>query len=142
MAHSTRHTGALESAFRFWASRVSAEQDEASLATERKYWRAVDFGDGNTLAKMWNEGFDVNKRHPVTHQTALQDLAAGDARPAIRVLLKRGDVDFLVKDHEGGLPSQLAFVFGDDPPLARVLARRERLQAQEQDVLLKCTPVR
>ncbi len=76
----------------------------------------------------------VNYMDPVDHATALHYIAAYRARPALRLLIKSGKCDFLVRDGQGRLPSQLAREFGRDDAMARLLLIKEIRQAQAQGI--------
>jgi ankyrin repeat protein len=76
----------------------------------------------------------VNHRDLVDHATALHYVAAYRARPALRVILKSGKCDFLVRDGQGRLPSQLARELGRDAAMARLLLIKEIQQAQAQGI--------
>jgi ankyrin repeat protein len=65
--------------------------------------------------------------------TALHYVAAYRARPALRVLLKSGKSDFLMRDGKGRLPSQ-AREFGRDDAMARLLMIKEMRQAQARGI--------
>jgi hypothetical protein len=52
----------------------------------------------------------------------------------MRVLLAHKDCDFLVRDKQGRLPSEMAYLYGRDPALARLLGNKERKQAAEKRI--------
>jgi hypothetical protein len=62
------------------------------------------------------------------------DAAAYGARPALRVLLNSGGCDFLVRDWEGRLPSEIAREYGRDREMARRLLVEEMRQARRQGI--------
>jgi hypothetical protein len=62
------------------------------------------------------------------------DSAAYGARPALRVLLNSGGCDFLVRDWEGRLPSEIAREYGHDRAIARLLLIKEVRQARAQGI--------
>ena len=83
------------------------------------YFHAIDRGNARRLKEVLDKGFPVNYFSPVSGETALHSLAAGGARPAIRVLLTYKNIDFLARDKMGRLSSELAYPYGNDPALAR-----------------------
>ena len=104
------------------------------------YYKALDRGDARKLKEVFDKGFPVNIPNPVSGGTALHSLAAGGARPAIRLLLTYKDPDFLVRDNKGRLPSEMAYLYGHDPALARLLGNKERKQAEMQGIKLTRRP--
>ena len=52
----------------------------------------------------------------------------------MRVILKSGKCDFLIRDGQGRLPSQLAREYGHDDAMARLLLIKEIQQAQAQGI--------
>ena len=63
-----------------------------------------------------------------TGETALHAAAGSRARPAIRVLVQHWP-DFLIRDRQGRLASELAYLYGEDPAMAHLLGIRERKNA-------------
>lgn len=107
----------------------------------RDFLIATERGNPDTLRIYLDAGIDVNYQDPKTGQTALHVLAAAQARQAIRVLLASGKCDFLIRDKRGRLASELAYMFGEDPALARLLGNKERKQAEAQGIKLTRRPV-
>jgi len=58
----------------------------------------------------------------------------------LRGLLKTGDCDFLLRDNRGRLPSEMAYLYGEDVAVARLLGNKERKQAKEQGIKLTRRP--
>lgn len=104
------------------------------------YYEAVARGNPHKLKQVLDKGFPINFQNPETDETALHSLAAGGARAAIRVLLAHADCDFLIRDKQGRLASELAYLYGRDPALARLLGNKERKQAQAQGIKLTHRP--
>jgi hypothetical protein len=73
--------------------------------------------------------FDRSDQAGVLHY-----IAAYGARPSLRVMLKSGRCDFLLRDGRGRLPSELAREFGHDDAMARLLLIKEMRQAQAQGI--------
>lgn len=86
------------------------------------------------LQRLINRNAPVNFIDPHDHATALHYIAAYRARPALRVILKSGKCDFLIRDGQGRLPSQLAREYGHDVAMARLLLIKEIQQAQAQGI--------
>lgn len=117
--------------------RGTPEIREANFpALARRYLRAAARGNPETLKIFLSAGMDVNFSADDTGLTALHIAAAGGARPLIRMLLREQRINLLTRDHEGRLPSELAFVLGRDPVLARFLRLKERYAANERGLVL------
>ena len=86
------------------------------------------------LQRLLDQNAPVNFIDPVDHAAALHYIAAYRARPALRVILKSGKCDFLIRDGQGRLPSQLAREYGHDDAMARLLLIKEVQQAQAQGI--------
>jgi ankyrin repeat protein len=97
---------------------------------------AAEDGDGRILQTMAAQGAPVNYHDPRNGATALHYTASQGARPALRALLKTGKCDFLARDNQGRLASELAGVFGRDLVMERLLLTKAIRQAGEQGVPL------
>jgi len=86
------------------------------------------------LQRLLDRNAPVNYPDPWDQSTALHYIAAYRARPALRILLKSGKCDFLIRDGQGRLPSQLAREYGHDDAMARLLLIKEVQQAQAQGI--------
>ncbi len=86
------------------------------------------------LQRLIDRNAPVNFIDPHDRATALHYIAAYRARPALRVILKTGKCDFLIRDGQGRLPSQLAREYGHDDAMARLLLIKEIRQAQAQGI--------
>jgi len=111
---------------------------------ERKLYRdflsAAERGNPQTLQIYLDTGIDVNFQDPKTGQTALHVSSASRAREAVRVLLASGKCDYLIRDRRGRLASELAYLYGEDPALARLLGNKERKQAERYGMKLTRKP--
>jgi ankyrin repeat protein len=83
------------------------------------------------MSELLEEGAPISMQD---HGTALHYVAAYGARAALRVLLKSGECNYLVRDRKGRLPSQLAREFGHDDAMARLLIIKEMRQAQAEGI--------
>jgi ankyrin repeat protein len=86
------------------------------------------------LQRLLDRNAPVNYPDPWDQATALHYIAAYRARPALRILLKSGKCDFLIRDGQGRLPSQLAREYGHDDAMARLLLIKEIRQAQARGI--------
>ena len=90
--------------------------------------------NASKLQQLLDQNAPVDFSDPSHHATALHYIAAYGARPALRVVLKSAECDFLVRDREGRLPSELAREYGHDDAMARLLLIKEMRQAQAQGI--------
>lgn len=102
----------------------------------RRFLRAAREGDDRRLDRLIAKGAPVNSRDPATGATALHYAAAYGARGALRVLLRSGKCDFLIRDKYDRLPSELAGLYGHDPVMARLLLKKEVQQARDRKLEL------
>lgn len=105
-----------------------------------KFLRTAERGNPERLQAFIDNGFPVSYQCPTTGETALHVVSASKARKALRVLLKTNHCDFLLRDKKGRLASEMAFVYGDDPAVARLLRIKERKQAAVQGIKLTRRP--
>jgi ankyrin repeat protein len=117
-----------------------ADKAEQMLALGAAFLRAAERGDAARLRTFLEEGFPVTFRDPETGETAFHIAAACRARDALRVLLQSPDCDFLLRDEQGRLPSEMAYIYGEDPAAARLLARKEKQQARHRNIRLTRRP--
>jgi ankyrin repeat protein len=103
----------------------------------RQFVQAARECNARKLQLLLDQDAPVNYKDPSDKMTALHYIAAYRARPALRVLLKSGKCDFLIRDGQGRLPSQLAREFGRDDAMARLLLIKEIRQAQAQNIDLE-----
>jgi ankyrin repeat protein len=97
---------------------------------------AAQRGDATSMQLLIDDGALVNQQDKQTGATSLHYAAAYHARAALRVLLKSGKCDFLIRDKAGRLASEMAGVYGNDPAVARLLRRKELAQARGQGIVL------
>ena len=102
---------------------------------------AAQRGDAMSMQGIITSGASVNFQDRQTGATALHYAAAYGSRASLRVLLASGKCDFLVRDKAGRLASEMAGVYADDPAVARLLRRKERLQADSRGITLTRRPV-
>ena len=79
-------------------------------------------------------------KRPRWGDTVLHIAATRNARDVVRILVESGKCDYLIRDRQGNLPSTIAYVYGRNPALARLLSIKEKHQAEEQGIPLKYRP--
>ena len=67
--------------------------------------------------------------------TALHWAAACSARPCLRILVNSAKCSYLLKDKNGRFASELAFEYGRDYAVGRLLMKKEAEQAVKDGVL-------
>lgn len=98
------------------------------------FLKAAERGNKKNVQKYIDEGISVNFQDPLTGETALHIAAACHARKVLRVLLKTDQCDFLLRDKQGRLASEMAFLYGRDVAVARLLGKKERKQGEAQGI--------
>lgn len=106
----------------------------------RQFLQAAERGNAPVVGAYIEEGFPPNFQDRLTLETALHVAAAARARRVLRVLLDCGLCNFLLRDKGGRLASELAYLFGQDPAVARLLGVKERKQAEAQGIKLTRRP--
>lgn len=130
----------------FWESvQIATKHSDQPLATacERalsrlgKDWLdAARCGDAAAVRAYIEEGFPIWYRDRRTGEHALHAAAGSQARVILRVLLPRW-VGFLVRDRQGRLASELAYLYGEDPAMARLLGGKERKEGESTSTLVR-----
>jgi ankyrin repeat protein len=113
---------------------VDPEKAEQYTKAGVEFLKAAKRGDADRLKQLLDQDAPVNFLDRADHATALHYIAAYDARPALRVVLKSDKCDFLIRDRAGRLPSELAREYGRDGAMARLLLIKEMRQAQAQGI--------
>lgn len=121
-------------------SAPAAEKEQKLPRLGREFLRACERGLPAAIRIFLNEGMPVNYQDSQTGQTALHAASATRAREAVRALLATGKCDFLIRDNKGRLSSEMAYLYGRDPALARLLGNKERKQAEAQGIKLTRRP--
>ncbi|MGQ4878897.1 ankyrin repeat domain-containing protein [Billgrantia sp. LNSP4103-1] len=119
---------------------VHDKEGKHTLAYEmlgREFLQAVERGNPDTVEAYVEAGMPVNYQDVKTGQSALHIAAAARARQAVRVLARQPGCNFILRDRQGRLPSELAYAFGNDPALSRYLTIREFRQAKAENKILK-----
>ena len=121
----------------------SAKQDAAKPSQGnrdpiRRFFEAVVTADIELLhAEYADMGANINVQQPNTLATALHYGAAYRSRRVIKWLIGFKELDYLVRDREGRLPSVLAHEVANDPVIGRFLAKKENEQARAQGVEIR-----
>jgi ankyrin repeat protein len=116
------------------------EQVELVMLVDRfvdlgeQFLAAAEDADPKQLESLAARAAPVNYRDPRNGATALHYVASQGARPAFRALLKIGRCDFLVRDNQERLASELAGTYGQDLAMERLLLKKEIRQARETGV--------
>ena len=121
---------------------TKAEQDldwQASQQTDMTYEElgralldAAFSGNPDTITELITKGVDINFECPSSKARALHLAASNNAIFAIDVLMKDSNLDYLVKDRHGRLPSALAIEVADNHELGERLMQAETKQASER----------
>lgn len=117
-----------------WMREAGRAPEAVSLG--REFLRAAEHGDEQSVRVFLMAGFPANWQDPDTGESALHVAAGSKARMVMRLLVETGFCDYLLRDAQGRLASELAYVHGEDPALARLLGNKERKQAEEQGITL------
>ncbi|MEZ5551521.1 MAG: hypothetical protein R3E82_11570 [Pseudomonadales bacterium] len=104
--------------------------DDLDIAGEQLL-DAVLNGDSADVEQAIASGAPLDYAMPDTGATALHLAASIASRGAIRALLRAEEnLSFCVRDHEGRFPSEIAYLYGRDVAMARLLARKEKKEAR------------
>jgi len=99
----------------------------------RDLMNAVKAGDAVAVRDAIHNRADANVQDE-DGMTALHYAAAYNARPCLRVLLKIGKLNYLIRDKKGRYASELAFEYGKDYAVGRLLAKKEAEQAESEGI--------
>ncbi|MGA7178908.1 MAG: ankyrin repeat domain-containing protein [Thiobacillaceae bacterium] len=114
--------------------------DRAMNALGREFLKAAERGNAPMVGAFIEEGFPTNYQDRQSEETALHISAAVHARKVLRVLIESGLCNYLLRDKGGRLASELAYLFGHDPAVARLLGIKECKQAEAQGITLTRRP--
>lgn len=103
--------------------------ERARLRLCRAFMEAARHGDAQGVARGIEKGVDINYQDPRSLQTALHGAAATSGRDVVRLLVATNKCDYLLRDGQGRLASELAEKFGTYPAVTRLLKIKERQQA-------------
>ncbi len=110
---------------------------ERALSRLGKDWlEAARCGDAAAVRAYVEEGFPIWYRDRRTGENALHAAAGSQARTILRVLLPRW-VGYLARDRQGRLASELAYLYGEDPAMARLLGSKERKEGESTSTVVR-----
>jgi len=110
---------------------------ERALSRLGKDWLdAARCGDAAAVRAYIEEGFPIWYRDRRTGENALHAAAGSQARTILRLLLPRW-AGFLVRDRQGRLASELAYLYGEDPAMARLLGSKERKEGESTSTVVR-----
>jgi len=96
---------------------------------------AVKAADTNIVRLQVETGnININYQDEVG-MTALHYAAAYDARPCLRILVGSGKCNYLLRDKKGRSASELAFEYGKDYAVGRLLMMKEAQQAVKEGIV-------
>ena len=98
---------------------------------------AAENAEPEQIDDLIKQGVFINYHDPRNGATALHYVAARGARPALRALLKSGELDFLAREDRGRLASTLAGTHGRDLAMERFLLTKAIRQARENGIPLR-----
>lgn len=99
-----------------------------------EFTQAARLGDARWGEILLEQGAEPNAVDPVSRLAAVHFVAGGDAQAFFELLAARDDVDFLVRDPQGRLPSVIAFEC-DFYELGEVLVEKEIDQAEKSGLV-------
>jgi hypothetical protein len=115
------------------------ERDISMMGND--FLKAAEQGNSAKIQAMLADGFSVNYQDPDTGDTALIRAAECQARGVLRVLFETEGLDYLKRDNQGRLASEVAFVYGEDPAAARLLGIKERKQGDAKGIKVTRRPL-
>jgi Ankyrin repeats (many copies) len=110
---------------------------DSFISLGEKFLAAAEDADPERLEALAAQGAPVNYHDPRNGLTALHYVAAQGARRAFRALLRIGGLDFLARDDQGRLASEMAGAYGRNLAMERLLFRKEIQQAREKGIPLE-----
>lgn len=85
-------------------------------------------------------GFPANAQCQRTGFTPLHMAATSRAKKVIARLMQKDDIDYLLRDNQGRLASELAFIYGNDPELSESIALKEVAQGDARGIKVTRRP--
>ena len=110
------------------------EEGMSEKTTDMEFLYAVCEGNLRKVNQLIDAVEDINIRVAGTGGSALHMIAKYQLKDIFKVLRQRTDLDYLARDHEGRLPSQLAMSSEENVGLGALLIKLERQQAIKQGV--------
>lgn len=113
---------------------------DVTIMLGKELLKVAQHGNVNKLKLFIDEKFPVNYQDPETSETVLHIAAGSRARKVLRLILSTGQCDFLLRDEQGRLASELAFLYGQDIAVAKLLGIKERKQGEAQGIKVTRRP--
>jgi hypothetical protein len=114
---------------------ASPEQKRLVHDPISRFFQAVRVGDMKVLRDEYaNAGASINIQQPGTKASALHYAAGVRSRRVLLWLGQFKDLDYLLQDCEGRLPSAVAYEVADDPVIGRYLTKKENEQARARGI--------
>lgn len=107
-----------------------------TAALRREFFRVAERGDEVYMIAFLEAGYDPNMKRARWGDTVLHIAASRNACDLARVLIESGKCDYLLRDARGQLASEKAYLYGRNPALSRLLAIKERKQAEAAGIRL------
>lgn len=123
--------------------RSSAAPNETPAVDEDtliKFFLAARYGDFKKIKRLLDSGVPPTLSEPSTGFTLLHYIAARGIGAPLSRLIGKYQFDFLLRDHLGRLPSELAATVAEDFALASRLRDQELEQADSQGLKLTYRP--
>lgn len=123
-------------------SQKKADQNRDSLDVQvsRKLVSAAAQGSAVLVNWLLNENIviktlvDINCADRKTGFTALHYAAARESKVILKILIRDHNLNYLVKDKKGRLPSTLAFEVAENPVIGTFLMKKEMQQAKRRGI--------
>jgi hypothetical protein len=109
---------------------------DSFISLGEQFLSAAEDADPERLEALAAQGAPVNYHDPRNGLTALHYVAAQGARRAFRALLRIPGLDYLARDDQGRLASEMAGAYGRNLAMERLLFRKEIQQAREKGIPL------
>lgn len=113
---------------------ASREERMPGKNVDVEFLYAVCEGDLHKVKQLIDAVKDINLRVSGSGGTALHVVAKYQLKDIFKILKTRSDLNYLVKDNEGRLPSQLAMNSDEDVALGTYLKRKEMQQARREGI--------
>jgi hypothetical protein len=119
---------------------LAAMCERARARLGRDYLDAARCADIATMRAYIEEGFPATYQDKRTGETAMHVAAGSQGRSVLRFLLPLWE-GFTVRDRQQRLASELAYLYGEDVAMARLLGRKERQEAAQTASIIRRRPL-
>ncbi|MCS0397887.1 ankyrin repeat domain-containing protein [Vibrio diabolicus] len=116
--------------------------DDSGQKLNEEFLDAIRCGNTARIQAAFDKGASVNYQSDITGSTPLHIAAACGARHVLRALVASEKIDYLLRDKQGRLASELAYLGGPVPDVAasRLLGIKEVYQADKSGIKLTRRP--